>query len=215
MRSSITIFLILNFLFHPFSSAYVSEFYMNEYECIDKILWNPSVFQVLQNEDEKACEIGVSFNLEMIFRKAEEILREEEGFKAIIEILDGKFGNVKSDISDTAIEEAIRQTLYDEQLQQLAIDYLITNEKKKKALGLEQKDNENEYLTPEVGEDYLARLRVFSKANSETDLELKEQNLNLQEEKFSVNDPNSEDDNDDRFSDISLNRLPTEKGDFL
>ena len=140
---------------------------MNEYECIDKVLFDPKVFYVLQTQNEKACEIGVNFNLEQIFRKAEQLSLEEEGFKAIIEILDGKFG-MGQNVEDIQREDELnKENQYDLQLQQLTIEYLKSNLVRQNQLVDSYENRTSDTLTPELADEYMNKLKTI--ASSEND----------------------------------------------
>jgi hypothetical protein len=135
---------------------------MNEYECIDKVLFDPKVFFVLQQQDEKACEIGVNFNLEQIFREAERISLEEEGFKTIIEILDGKFGVGTEEVNQAKEDEIERESQYDMELQQLAIEYLKSNINRQKIVDNNNLENSSGILTPDMAQKYMEKLKTIS-----------------------------------------------------
>ena len=155
---------------------------MNEYECIDKVLFDPKVFFVLQNQDEKACEIGVNFNLEQIFRKAEQLSLEEEGFKAIIEILDGKFG-VKDDDNGMDYHELSKENQYDMQLQQLAIEYLKSNIVRKSKFDKMQEQRTSTVLTPEMANNYMEKIKTISNSMENNPIVIAE-DLHLSDSEF-------------------------------
>lgn len=139
-----------------------SEFYMNEYECINKVLFDPKVFYVLQNQDEKACEIGVNFNLEQIFRKAEQTSLDEEGFKAIIEILDGKFGVGENYKEELKVDEVSKEAQYNMELQQLTIEYLKSNLVRQNQLTESYENRNSDILTPELADEYMGKLKTIA-----------------------------------------------------
>lgn len=165
-----------------------SEFYMNEYECIDKVLFDPKVFFVLQKQDEKACEIGVNFNLEQIFRKAEQVSLEEEGFKAIIEILDGKFGIGKESVALSPDEEIAKENQYDMELQQLAIEYLKSNIGRQEMINDPNSQRTSGILTPEMAEQYLGKLKTISNTMGST-MDMLGDSVNLDNSEFASNRP--------------------------
>lgn len=168
-----------------------SEFYMNEYECIDKVLFDPKVFFVLQDQDEKACEIGVNFNLEQIFQKAEQLSREEEGFKAIIKILDGKFGvqNEEEEENENLHydDEIAKENQYDMQLQQLAIEYLKSNIIRKSKYEETQEQRSSNVLTPEMANNYMEKLKTISNTMESNPMILA-QEMNFSDGKFDNGD---------------------------
>jgi hypothetical protein len=169
MKQIVALVMCLNLIFVHVKAKQgdESEFYMNEYECIDKVLFDPKVFYVLQNQNEKACEIGVNFNLEQIFRQAEQTSLDEEGFKTILEILDGKFG-VKDKVYDTSIEDEMRkEEEYNMELQQLTIEYLKSNMVKKKQLTESYENRNTEILTPELADEYMNQLKTIANADND------------------------------------------------
>ena len=169
MKQVVTFLLCLSLLTKhcQFQKTDASEFYMNEYECVDKVLFDPKVFFVLQQQDEKACEIGVNFNLEQIFREAEQIALEEEGFKAIIEILDGKFGAGEEEVNQTRQDEIERESQYDMELQQLAIEYLKSNINRQKLIHNPLSENTTGIMTPQMAENYMEKLKTISNSMEE------------------------------------------------
>ena len=185
MKRPLVLLLCLSFLSSHLrcETNEASEFYMNEYECIDKVLFDPKVFYVLQDQDEKACEIGVNFNLEQIFQRAEQLSLEEEGFKAIIEILDGKFG-VKGEEENVHFEEELaKENQYDMQLQQLAIEYLKSNIIRKSKFDETQEQRTSSVLTPEMANNYMEKLKTISNTMESNPMVLA-QEMNMSDGKF-------------------------------
>lgn len=168
----------------------VSEFYINEYECIDKVLFDPYLYRELEKMPEEICEMGVSFNLEKLFRLAELNKTEELGFEEILNLLQGNF-NLSHDHSSLSSEsDILKESMIKSNFQRMSVDYLKSNPKiLSQSLGVNISIDDQNSLNYENGLSYLEKIKNNSLKYSDSNLFIKKNTLDIDNKDFKSSIP--------------------------